>query len=504
MKSPSFDVLREPWIPVIRRAGGPAEELGILPCLGHAHEILEIRDPTPIVEFGLYRLLVAFVLDSLIEAGRRPGDPDELADLLSDGRFDMALIDSYVSLCGNVFDLFHPEKPFLQTAMTVGKKKTSIASIYPLPPSGTNPLHWFHQYERDLSVSMPEATRLLTTIAPFMTQGGQGKSPSINGAPGLYALPIGRNLFETILINIPLRNNDSGNGRIAWRNARIPGSVRNQATMVEALTWRPRKVRLIPEEHPDGTRVRWMGFEKGDKAEMEWIDPNLAYRYKDDKVSPVRMQEGRPVWRDAGALLINQSEYRKGTGKHQVAFKRPYVLDTAYGLIAPGGSQRVAVYGMRSEKVKVLEWAKSVFTVPAGLGRATRLGGIFHRELDRAEDAANLLHCSITWLYPREGAGNKQALATLSSRCERAYWQKLEKSFQPLMDSFAALGEDAADDKALIDEATADWRREIGLLAQQQFETAAKDMDADGDAIERQVKARRKMNAYLRRVLDGD
>lgn len=503
MKSPSFDALREPWIPVIRRAGGPVEELGILPCLADAADIIEIRDPSPIVEFGLYRLLGAFVLDSLIEAGRRPGDPDDLADLLGDGRFDMALIDSYVSSCGAVFDLFHPEKPFLQTAMAVGNK-TSIASIYPLPPSGTNPLHWFHQYEGDLSVSPPEATRLLTTIAPFMTQGGQGKSPSINGAPGLYTLPIGRNLFETILINTPLRDNDSGDGRIAWRDARIPGSVRNQATMVEALTWRPRKVRFIPEEYPDGTRVRWMGFEKGDKAELEWVDPNLAYRYMDDKVSPVRMREGRPVWRDAGALLLNQSEAPKGTGKHKVAFKRPYVLDTAYGLIDPGSSQRVAVYGMRSDKVKVFEWAKSVFTVPAGLGRATRLGGILHRELDRAEDAAHLLHSSITWLYPREGAGNKQALATLSSRCERAYWQKLEKSFNPLMDSFAALGEDAADDEALIDDAAADWRREIGSLARQQFEAAAKDMDADGDAIERQVTARRKMHAYLRRVLDGD
>lgn len=84
MSRPSFDVLTEPWIPVVR-LDGAADELGILPCLEQAHHIGEIKDPSPIVEFGIYRLLVAFVLDALVLAGRRPEDEHDLRDLLSQG-----------------------------------------------------------------------------------------------------------------------------------------------------------------------------------------------------------------------------------------------------------------------------------------------------------------------------------------------------------------------------------------------------------------------------------
>ncbi|MBL8065520.1 MAG: type I-E CRISPR-associated protein Cse1/CasA, partial [Chthonomonadaceae bacterium] len=74
MNRPTFNVLTEPWIPVIR-LDGTRDELGILPCLEQAHELREIRDPSPIIEFGLYRLLVAFVLDALVMADKRPEDP---------------------------------------------------------------------------------------------------------------------------------------------------------------------------------------------------------------------------------------------------------------------------------------------------------------------------------------------------------------------------------------------------------------------------------------------
>ena len=467
-----------------------ADELGILPCLEGAHDLREIREPAPIIEFGLYQLLVAFALDALIFAGRRPEDPLDLKSLIDDGRFDRGMIKNYVKQCGDVFDLFHRERPFLQTKMGKEKRKP-LAGMVVASPSGTNVIHWHHEHEDNLTVSTPLAARLLTTIAPFMTAGGAGLSPSINGAPAIYALPRGKNLFETIVFNVPLRNQDSGHGQIAWRSKRSAGEERSQATTVESLTWRPRQIQLVPQVGNDGNvSVREMNFEKGDSTRLTWIDASLAYRYDEDKVTPVRMREGRPLWRDAGPLLLlNDREH--GRDDKKVAFRRPDVVEHAFALMDAGDPLVVQAYGMRTDmKMKIFEWAKSTWCVPSNLGRSTRLGSVVEQELDRAEQAAYGLRVNIKVLYPRDGAGNKEALGCLAGRCERTYWQHLESRFQPLMNAFAILAPDARDDPALIATTAQEWRESIRSIALEQFEFAAKDMDVDGEALERQVRAK--------------
>lgn len=500
MSRPSFNVLTEPWIPVIR-LDGSRDELGILPCLEHAHELREIRDPSPIIEFGLYRILVAFVLDALILAGQRPEDPIDLRSLIRTGHFDVELLRAYTDKCGTVFDLFDDAQPFLQVPLPNAKAK-ALAGMFPAVPSGTNAGHWHHGHETSLELTAAASARLLTTLAPFMTAGGAGLSPSINGAPAIYALPTGESLFETIVLNLPIRNRDSGNGAVAWRSTRKPGEERTHATTVEAMTWRARAVQLIPEASSDGTIwVRSMKFEKGDSTRLSWIDANLAYRYEADKVTPVRMREGRPLWRDAGPLLLLQQR-SVGSGEDRIAFQRPDVIQNAFEIVGGQRAVPINVYGMRTDmKMKVFEWAEASWRVPAHLGKSSRLGAIVHGEIDIAERGASALRGALKALYPREGAGNKAALGCLSSRCERAYWQHLEREFAPLMFRFAALPEDAPDQPNLIEGARKPWRDAIKKLAKQHFEFAAKDMDADSDALERQVKARTKLNNTLRKVL---
>jgi len=497
MNRPSFNVLSEPWIPVIR-LDDSSGYLGILPCLEKAHELREIRDAAPIIEFGLYRLLVAFVLDALILANRRPKHPLDLKSLIKEGRFDTDLLNNYAQRCGDVFDLFHPERPFLQTAMEKAEAKP-LAGVFAAAPSGTNACHWHHQDEDDMAVTPAHAARLLTTIAPFMTEGGRGLSPSINGAPAIYALPIGSNLFETIVLSIPCRTDqEDGDGAIAWRSKRVPGSERTQATTVEALTWQPRRIQLVP-----GDTVSRMKFEKGDTARLTaWTDASLAYRYDKDKHTPIRMRENRPLWRDAGALLLlGDQDDKRAQGESKTAFRRPDVVEHAFA-VSEGKDVRIQLYGMRTDKMKVFEWAKAVLAVPARLGQSTRLGFLVQRELDRAEKAAWWLRTVIKDLYPpRNVENNKRAPAAVADRCERNYWQRLEPSFYPLMTAFAALGPDAPDDPGPIATTAGDWRDAIKSLASEQFEFAAKDMDSDSDALERQVRARDKLNKILKEVL---
>ncbi|MGI5939723.1 MAG: type I-E CRISPR-associated protein Cse1/CasA [Thermoleophilia bacterium] len=500
MSRPSFDVLMEPWIPVTHLDGSLAE-MGILGCLERASALREIRDPSPIVEFGLYRLLVAFVLDAMILDGCRPEEPSDLRDLIDQGAFFPGLFDRYVEVCGDVFDLFHPERPFLQTVMDSEKAKP-LAGLFPAMPSGTNVTHWLHVPEDDWVVDAREAARLLTTIAPFMTAGGAGLSPSINGAPGVYVLPVGRSLYETLILNMPLRQEqDRGDGAVAWRSCVSPGRERSQATTVESLTWRPRRIQLVATGDASDWQVREMKFAKGDSTRLSWIDCSLAYRYEGNKVTPIRMRENRPLWRDAGPLLL-VNDIHGGRGDKRVCFKRPDVVDQAFMVDIDGLPQAIHVYAMRTDlKMKIFEWTKGSWVVPPALGRSTRLGGLVEYELERAEKAGRCLWSSVKSLYPREGAGNKNALKSVSNRCERAYWMALEKEFVSLLDSFAALDPDAPDDPSLIDATAKPWRETISSLVLEQFERAAKDMDTDGEALERLVKARARLQGSLRKVL---
>lgn len=484
----SFNVLYEPWIPVIG-LDGSYKELGILPCLEQAHNLREIRDPAPIVEFGLYRLLVAFVLDALMSANNRPTDVLDLCDLITKGRFDMSVINSYVKSCGDVFDLFHPQHPFLQVKME-GAEIKPLAAMFPAVPSGTNTGLWHHEHEDEIAVSPKQSARLLTSIPPFMTAGGAGLSPSINKAPPVYLLPIGKNLFETIIINVPCHEEQfSGEEPAAWRNSRIPGEKRSHATVVEALTWRPRRIQLIP-----GDPVKQMRFEKGDSAEFDWIDSNVAYIYEKDKVVPIRMRENRPLWRDAGPLLFLSTDAHGSSRENKISYQRPLVVEQAFEIARDTGVVGIQVYAMRTDsKMKIFEWIRSCWWVPTAVGRCPRRGNLVYYELEHAESVAQDLRDCIKILYPPA----KDATCSLADRCERAYWQHLESRFYPLLKAIAEADSQALDDKEFFPNIVKDWHDAIKSFAMEQFELAAKDMDTDGKALERQVIARKKLSGRI-------
>jgi CRISPR system Cascade subunit CasA len=454
------------------------------------------------IEFGLYRLLVAFVLDALVSLDRRPEDHNDLRDRLRAGRLDPNLLTKYVDLCGDVFDLFHPDRPFLQVPLASEPKP--LAGLYPVSPSGTNANHWCHLDEEQFELTAAESARLLTTIAPFMTAGGRSWSPSINGAPAIYTLPLGKNLFQTLVLNLPTRFISSADGTVAWRSRRTPGEERTQASILEALTWRPRKVQFIPESRGGaGIVVRSMRFEPGDSARLKtWRDSNLAYKLegKPDEPEPIRMQEGRPLWRDAGPLFLLRTE-TAGSGEGKIAFQRPDVVHNAFSAVGEAESLPIKAYGMRTDgKMKVFEWADTVWKVPTKLDR-TRLGALVHNEIELADRAALALRRALTTLYPREGKGNGSALGTMVNRCERSYWLHLEQEFGPLMSRFAALPDDAPDTPDLVSNARKPWRTSIKKQIEDLFETAAQGMDSDSDALERQVRASTRLMKKLRKLL---
>jgi len=496
---PTFDLREEPWIPVVCQ-DGKTEEVGLRRALVEAHLFVEISDPIPIVEFGLYRLLVALVMDVFELRGIRG-----LLSLLEAGRFDPNQVDSYLERWGDRFDLFHAQYPFLQTSSSGGKTKP-LAALLPAIPSGTNALH-FHRHTEDEFAACPAAAaRLLATIAPFMTAGGTGLSPSINGAPPWYVMPRGGALFETVCLNccvLPLPG-DRKDAPPAWRDPRpaSPGR-RAGASLLEALSWRPRQVRLIPSDagicsltgRESSVLVCTMHFSPGASSGFLWTDPNVPYRITSEKVTPLRPKEGRELWRDTGPIsLLQDKDYESHHGRGIVRFNRPVIMTqfahmASTGLLPCRPKLDLVAYGMRTDlNMKVFEWQREALAVPVPLLSRSSLCAEAQRASEQAEAVASAIAQCARAVYPRGGADNRAGFGRRIAAAHRRYWADLRSDFETLLWALAALPVHASIDEA--QPCLRHWRDRLWQVGMAALEQAIGDLDTDAALLARQVHAR--------------
>lgn len=504
---PRFDTSKEPCVPVY--GDGFTEELSLRDALVRAHEFRGVRHELPTVEFGLYRLLVALMGDIFFVEPGVPLNTQRLGGLLARGRFEAALVDEYFARYP-YFDLFEEDKPFLQIGRMQGEEKPLANLLHPVP-SGTNVNHFHHATEDKLAASPKAALGLLSTIAPFMTAGGAGLSPSINGAPPIYVLVRGRNLFETLCLNLyaaPLEFARTSGDVPSWRWRRDVGGERFDAGYLESLTWMPRRIQLIPGAggvcsvtgQVGDTLVRSMRFVAGDSTRFTWIDPNAVYRITDKGPLVLRMREERELWRDTAALaLLEQSE----------EFKRPRVVNQLAmlmtdGYLEAGKALQLDLYALRTDmKMKVFEWQSETLALPAALVLGSTKEAGFGLEaqgwLDKADSVAYYLKKSIQSAYPRDGKSNKNAFGSRITYSERQFWQRLRPEFDHLIGQLAALPSGGLAER---DPLRAVWRKTVEKEARQAFDSATNDLDTDARALERVTRARRSLEGGLKRVFD--
>ena len=111
---------------------------------------------------------------------------------------------------GVSFDIFDSKHPFLQAEPNVkydlDKNIKSAAELDNTKASGNNSIHFDHTLENDAVLTPAEAFRGLLAAQIFCTAGLKGPS-NVNGAPPLFFLPKGKNLFETlVLAMVPLHD----------------------------------------------------------------------------------------------------------------------------------------------------------------------------------------------------------------------------------------------------------------------------------------------------------
>jgi CRISPR system Cascade subunit CasA len=359
MPEKEFNLIEEPWIRVMR-PNGKTEEVSLRDVFEHAHEFRGLAGELPTQDVAVLRLLLA-VLHSVFGRYDADGNESPIFEDSANGatprdalnrwkglwdaeQFPAEIINGYLSEHEERFWLFHPEMPFGQIRLTNpiqgddGEKinpsdKTIKLLIGDMAESentkaGTDNRLFLHRRDID-AIEYGEAARWLLYNNLFdVAPGGRPAKGQIKG----YGLawgnelgliwPSGKNLFETLMLNLVFDSNSSRPSPF-WEkdiivdsdylNDKEPSIPTNQA---ELLTMPFRKMELIRNadcKNVIGYRL-WSGVhidsENAFQEQMTlWIKGKNERSY-----IPKKHRPSRQMWRDFGAMLASTDSSDRAPG----------------------------------------------------------------------------------------------------------------------------------------------------------------------------------------------
>jgi CRISPR system Cascade subunit CasA len=425
---PSFDVLKEGWIPV-EKLDGSYRVTGMLDVLVNAHKIRCVKAASPLVTYGIQRTLIAFLIDAL-----RPYDVDELEEIVSAGKFDPSNLNAYIEKCiseGTSFDLFDRSHPFLQIAKNEldGKEKVLVNRLFFEIPEGNNHSHFVHKVEGEHVFTSAECLQALCTIPAFAMNYGTNACFSINGVPPVYFLYAGRNLFETLSLSMIAESEHSeiplDDPPVVWRNFHrvVPGGKLSRTSLLYGMTCQSRCINLIPYEQNGCLCVKEMYYDKGwDFKELpNWIDPHVVYIHNKKDDYTLRAYKGRAVWRDIGSIISPESTLKI---LNEIGRKLNSDTENIYiNTIGLAGRYKGPVYAIDS-------WFEESMNIDIQIMEDEKKAMFVMDTLSKAEDVNKVLYSvlkkSIRQLQGNKGADNEHSrYANLIEQAQTIYFSNL-------------------------------------------------------------------------------
>jgi CRISPR system Cascade subunit CasA len=512
--NPSFDLLKQRWIPC-RTLDRQPINLGIQEALLRSHELLEVRDPSPLTTAALLRLLVAV----LHAAHGRPWTNGRRADLWELGQWNAGLIECYLDQWRERFDLFDRRYPFYQDGSFELPQPVTIARLAPELTSGNNATLFDHTVDASPpAVDPPACARWVVTYQAFTLGGGQGatsarygKHPNLRHAPaalGALALLRGRNLFQTLLLNmVPYTDREpflsKDDDCALWQRTEFPEPRESsQPGYLAYLTWPIRCLRLRPEATEGGWVVRYADVAQGPYFPSGPRDPFFAMRVSAaNEPVPLRLSAERALWRDSSALFRFSDSRNPGRGAGEIAIvPRPRVLQEAADLEDKVDQIPLSclVVGLDFDQAKVNLWRAEELPVPHELltdrDRVELLCDAVHdaNEIGGAlRGALRFLACVI--MKPDEPMKADKSSAEELERgwgAEAGYWPALEEPFRRLLRRLSERPEGRYD-------AFLEWRRTAIAAANDAFGLAERQAGGSARVLRARVEAWRR---FVRRT----
>ncbi len=470
-----FDVLSDPWIPV-KDYSGAIKRVGIVETIENANVYQEISHTSPIVEFGIYRLLFVFLMDAY-----RPEVPDDLEDIYFGGRFDTTIIKSYIEKCkkeGTSFNLFDDESPFFQIPLKQWGNQNNIKSVAyldPALPTGNNHVHFNHQMQDSVKMEAWQVAQYLPSLGVFCTAGAQKYPSGVNGAPPLFTIVKGKNLFETLLYGMV----PSG----AYENYADPGPIWNSHIDVEpkkeipttslllGLTFPARKVTACPEENGSVSQIylcqglNFVGFDS-------WRDPYVVYlETKKGRVS-LKPSLDKENWRNIGSIYDPRSSAADVVKQYVNLFK-PAVVE-------------LVVYGVVTNQASYLDLQKGEYHLSNKIISSGNRMDLLQDALTTIEEAKDVLNRKIITL--ESSLNRKESPGILESQRSRTvtnYYYHCRELF--LNHMCPELEKDGVDLSLLQSE----WKKQIMLILLKEYDSYIDRLGLSGIGLMKAEEIRR-------------
>ena len=396
----NYSVMTEPVIPVMF-SNGCYQEIGIRDVFLQAHEITDLQCQSPLEEYAVFRLLVAITMDIL-----RPERWVDRGNLLEKGRFNPQMVENYICQCekdGPRFDLFDPVHPFMQTAYEAAldeKASKPVATLSVSLPSGNNHIFLDHRPESIPVMSPAEAFRALITLYVFCTAAAQGYPSGVNNTPPVYTRILGGTLYETLILNMLGTKEhpqiEDGYDAAPWRTETkvIPKEEAASISMMEGLTWMPRRACLLRDD--DGL-IRKVALQQGRnfRGNELWRDPHVAYycSKKGEWISQ-KPQAGRALWRDISTLLADS------VNEHY----RPPLTVSQAGNIIDGDTANLQMrqIGVITNQASYVGWMEDRLSIPLCLLEDDLLAGIVREDTEETETVQSYLTQSLNNRYSHD------------------------------------------------------------------------------------------------------
>ncbi|PLW66310.1 type I-E CRISPR-associated protein Cse1/CasA [Streptomyces sp. SCUT-3] len=335
------DLVRGAWLGAVD-ADGTSCTTGLLDVLVDAHTTQRLELPASTMLPALLRqLLLPVVLDAIgVPRTRR-----EWAERFGHGRFsdaEVELLTDYLGprRYGDRFRILGGEQPFAQVAdlEALNGETKSVAQLVPSIASGNNvPLFSALTEADELLLTPGQAllwllhahcwdTASIKTGAVGDPQAKNGKTTGNPTGPlgqlGVV-VPVGRNLFETLMLNTPILPDgldpadrpqwawDERPASLGWKSPAGPEwSTRPTGGLLDLFTFQSRRIRLIARETEEGPRVHRVIVSAGDRlARTPERDPHTAWSHTakpkagQPQRRPRRHVSGRAAWQGLGTLL---------------------------------------------------------------------------------------------------------------------------------------------------------------------------------------------------------
>lgn len=338
MENKEFNLLWEPWIRV-RLPDCSVCEVSMEELFCHAERYTDLAGELPTQDIAVLRLLLA-VLHAVFTRYDADGAEDELEtprdalqrwkSLWDAGKFPEKPILAYLETWKERFWLFHPTRPFWQVISAVIGTEYTPSKLNGELSESSNKVRLFPVRSGDEKehVTFAEAARWLLYVNAFDDTSAKPKGkdlPSVGagwlGKCGLITAG-GRNLFETLMLNLVLTDD---NGEL-WDSAvpvwELPSPPEKERTLIPLpndqaalLTLQSRRL-LLRTAGDAVTGYTLLGgdfFEKLGAFSEQMTVWSPIYDKKKTEVTgyqPKRHDRSRQMWRDFSSIAASEEGKR--------------------------------------------------------------------------------------------------------------------------------------------------------------------------------------------------